>query len=303
MKCPYYIKICTKCGKLLVVYNGNFRKDKKGKYGFASRCKQCDKQYQKQYREEHKEEMKEYQKQYREEHKEEIAENKKQYYEEHKNEMLEYAKQYREEHKEEMKEYRKQYYDDNKEQITEKHKQYYEEHKDEKEFKEKRKQYREEHKEEMKEYRKQYYDDNKDEILEKNKQYRENNPYIQFNNHNKRRQLEENQGRDITKEQWYEMMCWFDWCCAYSGEYIGGDNTDKKRTTDHIIPISKGGLNEPWNCIPCFANYNYSKNTRNMLEWYTQQEFYLEERLIKIYAWCEYAFNKWKPRRKGNKKV
>ena len=30
--------------------------------------------------------------------------------------------------------------------------------------------------------------------------------------------------------------------------------------------------------------------------------YYSEERLIKIYAWCEYAFNKWKPRRKGNKK-
>ena len=89
------------------------------------------------------------------------------------------------------------------------------------------------------------------------------------------------------------MMCWFDWCCAYSGEYIGGDNVDKKRTTDHIIPISKGGLNEPWNCIPCFANYNYSKNTRNMLEWYIQQNFYLEERLKKIYEWIEYAWNKW----------
>ena len=301
MKCPYYIKICTKCGKLLVVYNGNFRKDKKGKYGFVSRCKQCDKQYQKQYREEHKDEILEYQKQYREEHKDEIAKQKKQYYEDNKEEMLEYQKQYREEHKEEITEYRKQYYEDNKDEILEKHKQYYEEHKDEKEFKEKRKQYREEHKDEMAEYQKQYYEDNKDEILEKNKQYRENNPHIQLNNHNKRRQLEENQGRGITKEQWYEMMCWFDWCCAYSGEYIG--NNSEHRTIDHIIPLNNDGLNESWNCIPCFANYNYSKNTRNMEEWYQQQEFYSEERLIKIYAWCEYAFNKWKPRRKGNKKI
>ena len=253
MKCPHYIKICTKCEKLLVVYNGNFRKDKKGKYGFASRCKQCDKQYQKQYREEHKEEIAEYQKQYYEDNKDEIAKQKKQYYEDNKEEMLEYQKQYREEHKEYFTEYQKQ-----------------------------------------------YYEDNKDEILEKNKQYRENNPHIQLNNHNKRRQLEENQGRGITKEQWYEMMNFFNWCCAYSGEYIGNDS--EHRTIDHIIPLNNGGLNEPWNCVPCFANYNYSKNTRNMLEWYVQQEFYSEERLLKIYAWCEYAFNKWKPRRKGNKK-
>ena len=196
-----------------------------------------------------------------------------------------YNKQYREEHKEVLAEKRKEYYEENKEVLAEKRKEYYEEHKEE--ILIVNKQYREEHKEEMAEYK---------------KQWNKKNQYRRFNSHNKRRQLEENQGRDITKEQWYEMMCWFDWCCAYSGKYIGGDNTDKKRTTDHIIPISKGGLNEPWNCIPCFANYNYSKNTRNMLEWYIQQEFYSEERLINIYAWCEYAWNKWKPRRKGNKK-
>ena len=98
------------------------------------------------------------------------------------------------------------------------------------------------------------------------------------------------------------MMCWFDWCCAYSGEYLGGDNKDKRRTVDHIIALDNDGLNEPWNCVPCFDSYNYQKHTRDMLEWYVQQEFYSEERLIKIYTWCEYALNKWKPRRKGNKK-
>ena len=292
MKCPYYIKQCTKCGKLLIAWKGNFRKKKNGKCGFASQCKECDKQYyeenkdeilkrNKKYREEHKEEIAEQKKQYREEHKEEITEYQKQYYENNKEEILECQKEYREEHKEEILKYQKQYYENNKEEILEYKKLYYEEHK---------------------EYKKQYYEEHKKKILKNQKQYKENNPHVRFNNNIKRRQLEENQGRDITKEQWYEMMCWFDWCCAYSGEYIGGDNTDKKRTIDHIIPISKGGLNEPWNCIPCFANYNYSKNTNNMEEWYIQQEFYSEERLIKIYAWCEYAFNKWKPRRKGNKK-
>ena len=31
-----------------------------------------------------------------------------------------------------------------------------------------------------------------------------------------------------------------------------------------------------------------------MLEWYIQQPYYSEERLQKIYKWCEYALNKWK---------
>ena len=98
-------------------------------------------------------------------------------------------------------------------------------------------------------------------------------------------------------------MKYFDWCCAYSGEYLGGNNSDKKRTLDHIIAINNNGLNEIWNLVPCLNNYNISKGIRNMEEWYIQQEFYSEERLQKIYAWCEYAFNKWKPRRKGNRRL
>ena len=205
----------------------------------------------------------------------------------------------------------KKYREKNKKQISEYHKQYYKEHKEEKkqyyeENRDKRlkydKQYYEEHKEEKLEKHKQYYEEHKEEIAEYKKEWQKDNPHKVLNAKNKRRSKEENQGRDITKEQWYEMMCWFDWCCAYSGEYIGGDNADKKRTTDHIISISKGGLNEPWNCVPMLKSYNSSKCTNNMEEWYIQQEFYSEERLIKIYAWCEYAFKKWKPRRKGNKK-
>lgn len=62
----------------------------------------------------------------------------------------------------------------------------------------------------MTEYRKQYYEKHKEEIKEKNKIYQQNNPHIKFNSSNKHRNKLENQGRGITKEQWYEMMCWFD---------------------------------------------------------------------------------------------
>ena len=245
MKCPYYIKVCSKCKRILVANENNFRNKKtNGVYKLYSICKECEKKYTKKYREEHKEE---------------IAEKSKQYYEENK-----------EKNKEKKKEYDKKYYQENRDKRLEY-----------------QKEYNQEHKEEKKEY---------------DKKYRQENPHKKFNNNQKRRQLEENQGRDITKEQWYEMMYWFDWCCAYSGEYIGGDNADKKRTTDHIIPISKGGLNEPWNCVPMLKSYNSSKHTNDMEEWYSQQPYFSEEKLQKIYAWCEYAWNKWKPRRKGNKK-
>lgn len=147
-------------------------------------------------------------------------------------------------------------------------------------------------KEEILEKNKQYYNNNKEEILEKCKQYRENNPHVKFNSHIKRRQLEENHGNGISKEQWLEMMEFFDWKCAYSGEYIGGDS--KYRTIDHIVPLSKGGEHAIWNCVPMYANYNYRKQKKDMLEWYIKQDFYSEERLNKIYEWIEYAYKKWR---------
>ena len=251
MKCPYNIKVCTKCNRILVAYHGNFCKKKGGKLGIASQCKKCEKIY----REEKKEEIREYNKQYYQEHKKESSE----YYQKHKDEKREYNKQYKEEHKEEISEYNKQY--------------------------------KEKHKEEISEYNKQYREENKEYYIEYMKEYREENPHMQFNSNNKRRQLEENQGDGITKEQWYEMMCFFDWKCAYSGEYLGGNSED--RTIDHIVPLSKGGEHEVWNCVPMMKLYNKNKYISNIEEWYIQQPYFSEERLIKIYVWCEYAYKKW----------
>ena len=201
-------------------------------------------------------------------------------------------KKYREEHKDYYEEYGKQYYEDNKEYIKECSKQYYEDNKDK-----------------VLEYHKEYYDNNKDKVLEKNKQWREdnkdkvsecikqwhkNNPEKLFNSNSRRRQKENTQGRGITEEQWKEMMDFFNWTCAYSGEYIGGDNKDKKRTIDHIIALDNGGEHEIWNCVPMFKSYNISKHANNMLEWYLKQEYFDINRLTKIYEWRIYAYWKWK---------
>ena len=255
MNCPYDVKVCTKCKRILIACDINFKKSKKGKYGFASQCKECDKQY-------------------REENKEMIAKHKKEYYENNRDGISEYWKEYYKNNKDEKREYQKQYRETHKEEV-----------------KERNKQYRESHKEEIAEKKKQHYQNNKEQILEKQKQYHKDNPHISFNNRNKRRQLEENQGNGITKEQWLEMMEYFDWCCAYSGEYIGGDS--EFRTIDHIIPLSKGGEHEVWNCVPMYNSYNYNKYTNDMEEWYRQQEYFSKKRLEKIYIWIEYAWSKW----------
>jgi hypothetical protein len=202
MKCPFCIKKCTECGKLLVAYSGNFTKHKGGKWGLQSKCINCRKKESKQWRNRNKNHIKEYEK---------------------------------------------------KRNATQERKMYMKNREG---------------------YRRQWY---------------LNNPEKHFNRHNRRRNKLENQGRGITKEQWLEMMEYFDFKCAYSKKVLDKNN----RTVDHIICLDNGGLNEPWNCVPMFRPYNSSKNTKNIEEWYIQQDFFSEERLEKIYAWCEYAWNKW----------
>lgn len=253
MKCPFAIKVCTKCKRILVANEINFKKCKKGKYKLASQCKICDKEY-------------------REEYKNEIAKYKKQYYIDNKNKLSEK---------------RKQYYQENKKEIIEKCKQYYKEHKEEKKWYDK--QYRQEHKEEKRQYHKQYREEHREEILKNQKQWYEDNPDKVFNQHTNRRLLEEKQGNGITKDQWLEMMEFFNWRCAYSGIQLNKNN----RSIDHIIPISLGGENEIWNLVPMLKSYNSSKYTSDMIDWYKEQEFFDIDRLLKIYEWIEYAYKKW----------
>ena len=179
--------------------------------------------------------------------------------------------------------YKRKWNEDNKEHINEWNKNYNDIHKEE--INERCKMYVETHKEEVAKRKHEWYVKNKDKCSEKNKKYRIENPHIDFNNHSRRREREENQGNGITKEQWLEMMNFFNWRCAYSD--IGLN--EKNRTIDHIIPLDKNGEHEIWNCVPCFNSYNYSKSTKDMLEWYKQQDFFSEERLQKIYEWIEYA--------------
>ena len=266
MNRPSYLlfKKCTKCGKILHI--SKFCKNKEGRYGVRPDCKECHNKRSKKIYKENK-------------NNKEFQEKRKQYREKHKDYTKEYNKKYREEHKEDKKEYNKEYYEN---------------HKNDKEFQEKRKQYREEHKEEINENKKKYYEEHKKEISEYKKKYRKDNPEKFFNHFNNRRLKEENQGNGINREQWFEMMEFFNWTCAYSGEYLGGDNKDRRRTIDHIVPLNNNGEHEIWNCVPMLKSYNSSKHDNNMLSWYLQQEYFDIDRLTKIYEWRIYAYWKWK---------
>ena len=186
-----------------------------------------------------------------------------------------YHKQWHENNKDKIAEYHKQYYEDNRDKMLEHHKQYYETNKDK-----------------IAEQKKQYYEDNREKALERYKQYSQTpqGQVVKFNKHHRRRTKEGQLGSGITKDQWLEMMSFFDWKCAYSGETLSKDN----RSIDHIVPLNSNGDNMIWNCVPMKLNYNSSKHDKDMLEWYRGQSFYDPKRLAKIYEWQEYARKKWK---------
>ena len=159
------------------------------------------------------------------------------------------------------------------------------------------KQYNQEHIEEKQQYQRQYH---KQYDKQHQPQYYQTpqGQVVRFNNNAKRRKREEEQGVGLTKEQWLEMMQFFDFKCAYSDIYIGGKENKGIRSIDHIIPLVKGGEHEVWNCVPMDKSLNSSKCDKDMMEWYTAQDFYSKEKLDKILAWQQYAYNKWSTKEK-----
>ena len=293
MNIPYVMKKCSKCGCWLVANTVNFHRMKAGKYGLNSKCKECRNKDNKQYHKANREKIAERQKQYRDNNKEKEAERHKRYYEANKDKIDERHKQYYEANKDKIAEQRKQYRENNKGRIAEYGKQY------RKANKEKIVEYREANKDKIAEINKRYREANKDKIAEYKKQW--SKQYYQtpqgqvarFNGRQRRRTREEQQGTGITKDQWLEMMSFFDWRCAYSGEYLGGNDNSFNRTIDHIVPLDAGGDHEIWNLVPMTRSLNSSKCANNMEEWYKEQECYDPNRLQKIYEWQEYAFNKY----------
>ena len=142
------MKKCSKC-KVEKPFE-EFVKEKNGKNGLRSNCKQCDKERHKKWCEENKE----YYKKWREENKEKINE----WYQKNKNILKEknseYKKKYYKENSEKINEYIKKYQKENKEKINEYNKIWCKQNKEK--IKEKNKKYRQENKEKINEYKRKY---------------------------------------------------------------------------------------------------------------------------------------------------
>ena len=85
-----------------------------------------------------------------------------------------------------------------------------------------------------------------------------------------------------TKQEWETTKKHWNYVCAYC---YGNRANKKVLTKEHVIPESKGGTKIRHNIIPACAKCNSSKSSYNMEDWFREQPFFDEDRLMKIFVW------------------
>ena len=280
------VKVCTKCKRELTL--DNFTKEKHGKYGVASQCKDCiNKKYHERKIEKGiiiipckvikicskckkklsldnfykncgnkdglatlcKECNSEQGKKYFKENKDKVDIRNKKYYEENKDKVLKYN-------------------EENKNKIAIRAKKYHEENKDKTAI-----------------FWKKYYEENKDKIAITMKKYRiENKDKMRISVQN-RRARKNLLPSTLTLEQWEATKQYFNNRCCYCNE-------EKPLAQEHVIPVAKGGSYSQENIVPACQSCNSSKGTKSFHSWYKLYKSYSKEREDKILEYLEINKNK-----------
>lgn len=85
----------------------------------------------------------------------------------------------------------------------------------------------------------------------------------------------------LKKADFAEALKYFKFKCAYCGKSI----FEGKLTKDHVLAISKNGLNTKSNVIPACTTCNISKGAKPVYDWYKKQEFFNKNKMAKIDVW------------------
>ncbi len=106
-------KMCKKCGETFPATLDHFHRQKRGKYGLRSQCKECIAERSRQYREANRGKIAERDRQYREANREKVSEYQRQYREANSEKVSEKARCHREANREKIAERQRQYREDN----------------------------------------------------------------------------------------------------------------------------------------------------------------------------------------------
>lgn len=145
-----------------------------------------------------------------------------------------------------------------------------------------KKQYNDEQKEYRSKYYEAYHKEHREEEQEYSRTYRKDHPENCRKlcmNYRAKKILT---GGNISTSDIENCLQFFDGECAYSGVPLG-----KEYHLDHIVPISKQGINDIHNIVPCLPTINRLKAAKDFETWYPRQSFYSEQRYQKIKEWIE----------------
>lgn len=223
-------KRCTRCREIKPL--DDFHRDKGKKDGRSSYCKECAVENAQIYYRENREKCRKRQREYYKENSEEIRRRSAGYYEAHKG-----SEEFRLQRSESGRRYREA----NKDKVKARHKHYHEENY-----------------ERVLESQRQYRARNSAKLSEKNKQYRAENAGRAREWNRRRRARKAGAGGNFTEQEFYEICARYDFHCLRCGQECDS------LTSDHIVPLSKGGSDNISNIQPLCKSCNSAKGVKTV---------------------------------------
>lgn len=121
--------------------------------------------------------------------------------------------------------------------------------------------WRSENKEKHREYSKKYYAEHREQVLERVKENYKINPPTTRKKASKEQKMIWNQNRRSNKNGKFSKEQWISLCIKYGNKCLCCGE-EKSLTPDHVIPISKGGMNIIENIQPLCIECNQRKFTK-----------------------------------------
>ena len=140
-----------------------------------------------------------------------------------------------------------------------------------------------------------YYESNTDRILERSRAWAAANPDKVFHKTRRRnawkRAARRHALQPVTRQQIDARFALWNNRCAFCGVDASHQrNHGRERlTVEHVLALTKGGLDEASNIIPACTSCNTSKHNSPVETWYRRQPWFTEARWRKIQRHCPAA--------------
>jgi hypothetical protein len=207
--------------------------------------------------------------------------------------LREYYSLYHEANREKRRESDRRYREVNRDRIRERHRRYHQANIDRR--RESCRRYYELNHDRLRDYRRRYYELNHDRLRDYQRRWQKANAGKVRENIRRRNAWKRAARRralhPVTRAQIDARFALWSNHCAFCGvDASDPRNHGRERlTVEHVLALTKGGLDEASNIIPACTACNSSKHNAPVDDWYRQQPWFTEARWAKIRKYCPAA--------------